>query len=69
MLFDPDIDPNCAYCRYSTLLGREEIACIRRGIMKSYGSCGSFRYEPTKRVPEYMPGLNVSGLSEEDFVI
>ena len=69
MLFDRDIDPSCVYCRYSTVLGHEEIACIRRGIMKSYGSCGSFRYEPTKRVPEHMPALNASGLTEEDFAI
>lgn len=69
MLFDRDIEPSCAYCRYSTPMGRGEIACIRRGIMMSYGSCGSFRYEPTKRVPEHMPGLNTSGLTEEDFAL
>ena len=69
MLFDNNIEPSCAYCRYSTALGHDEIACVRRGIMAGSGSCGSFRYEPTKRVPELMPKLNLSGLSEEDFVL
>lgn len=69
VLFDNSIEPGCAYCRFSTDLGYNEIACDRRGIMTASGSCGSFRYEPTKRVPYPAPGLDLSGLSEDDFVI
>lgn len=67
MLLDREIEPSCTYCRYSTSLGSNEIACTRRGIMYSHGSCGSFRYEPTKRVPEFVPLLDTSGLAEDDF--
>ena len=67
MLFDRDIEPSCAYCRFSTALGGGEIACSRRGIMTSSGSCGSFRYEPTKRIPVFVTVPDASGLSEDDF--
>jgi len=48
-------------------MGKSEIVCIKRGIMADTGSCGAFRYEPTKRVPEISPSLKASGLTEEDF--
>ena len=67
MLFERNIEPSCAYCSYGSNLGYDMIACIKRGIMGSYGSCRAFRYEPTKRIPETAPKMNASGLSEEDF--
>jgi hypothetical protein len=67
MLFNRNIEPSCEYCQYGTALGFDEIACIKRGIMTSSGSCGAFRYEPTKRVPQALPSLKPSGLTEEDF--
>jgi len=69
MLFDRNIDPCCAYCRHGTDLGCGIVACIKRGIMTGIGSCGAFRYEPTKRVPEVMPTLKTAGLSKEDFLL
>ena len=67
MLFQRDIEPSCSYCYHGTDIGYDKIACMKRGIMAGYGSCGAFRYEPTKRVPEATPELKVSGFSEEDF--
>jgi len=67
MLFNKKIEPSCAYCRFGSVLGYDEIICIKRGVMESSGCCSSFRYEPTKRVPSTSPDINVSGLSEEDF--
>jgi hypothetical protein len=69
MLFDRNIEPSCAYCRYGEALGYDEYACSKRGIMAGSGSCGTFRYEPTKREPEPLPNLRASGLSEEDFAL
>jgi len=34
-------------------MGLGEVACSRRGIMLEEGKCNAFRYEPTKRKPEY----------------
>ena len=68
-MFDKNIEPNCAYCRYATDLGYDEYFCVRRGIMEGIGSCGRFRYEPTKRKPPSMPALKESGFTEEDFSI
>jgi len=69
MLFDPNIEPGCEYCRNGTALGQNEIACIKHGIMFSHGSCGAFRYEPTKRVPPVLPGFDISKFSDEDFAL
>jgi len=47
-------------------VGLGEVACKKRGIMFDDGSCTSFRYEPTKRKPEY-PGSPVAvSVSQED---
>jgi hypothetical protein len=35
--------------------------------MYGFGFCGSFRYEPTKRVPPVLPGIDTSGYTEDDF--
>jgi len=69
MLFDKNIEPRCAYCSHGTDLRYDTIACTKRGIMASYGSCGAFRYEPTKRVPEAAPDFKLTEFSEEDFLL
>ena len=53
MLFRNNIVPSCAYCKHGLSLGLGEVACSKRGIMQDDGSCSAFRYEPTKRMPEY----------------
>jgi len=69
MLFRHNIEPNCSYCLYGTCIGFGEVACIKRGIMSDYGSCNAFRYEPTKREPEYARNLSAPKMSEADFAI
>jgi len=69
MLFKSNIEPSCAYCRFSTALGDDEYVCSERGIMSGYGSCGSYRYEPTKREPQALPDLRSIALSEEEFTL
>jgi len=69
MLFDPNIEPSCSYCRYGSHMGNDEFVCSKRGIMSGVGSCGSFCYEPTKRQPEARQILRDSGFTEEDFSI
>ena len=67
MLFNRNIEPSCSYCRFAAALGHDEYACSKRGIMSGLGSCGSFRYEPTKRQPESRRNLKDSGFTAEDF--
>ena len=69
MLVDRNVEPSCMYCRYGADIGYSEVACIRRGIMAGDGSCGSFRYEPTKRAPKAAQPPQLSGLSEDDFTV
>ena len=63
------VEPSCAYCRFGTDMGRDRIVCIKHGIMYGGGSCGLFRYEPTKRVPPVLRGLDSTGFSDEDFTL
>jgi len=69
MLFRKNIEPCCVYCRFATGLGNDEYACSKRGIMYGFGSCGAFRYEPTKREPEPLPIFMRAMFTEEDFAI
>jgi len=69
MLFRRDIDPSCAYCVSGTHIGFGEVACIKRGIMDVEGSCNAFRYEPTKRQPEFPQNQILPTISANDLAI
>ena len=69
MLFRKNIQPSCAYCKHGMSLGFGEIACSKRGIMSDEGKCGAFRYEPTKRVPEYSRIPAAAKVAEEELRI
>lgn len=66
MLFRHKIQPSCAYCCFGVNLGFGEVACRKRGIMSDEGKCGAFRYEPTKRRPEYASSPVGSRITESD---
>ena len=66
MLFRKNVVPSCAYCRHGISLGLGEVACRRRGIMADEGKCSAFRYEPTKRRPEYAKKPVVIEFSAEE---
>ena len=68
MLFDRNIEPCCAYCRFGLDMGGDEVACVKHGIMTATGCCRMFSYEPTKRVPEAGPRvIQGTDLTEDDF--
>ena len=69
MLFRRNIRPSCSYCRYGAKLGYGEVACPKRGIMAPEGRCNLFRYEPTKREPEYAQETKVTEVSEEELAL
>jgi len=50
-------------------MGFGEIACSKRGIMEDNGNCGLFRYEPTKRKPEYARNKAAKKIKNTDFSI
>ena len=67
MLLDTQIEPRCSYCRFSRALGRDEYACIKQGIMHGFGSCSSYRYEPTKRLPPSSVRIDGDKYTKDDF--
>ena len=66
MLFRRNIEPRCAYCKHGVSLGAGEVICIKRGIMSEDAKCSAFRYEPTKRKPEFAKDSAVAEVSEEE---
>lgn len=70
MLFSKTIEPKCVYCRRAqTSSDPETVLCPKRGVMARDASCGSFRYDPLKRVPTRPISLDLSKLNEEDFTL
>ena len=53
MLFRKKIEPRCAYCTKGSPLNEKEVACVKRGIVSSGGSCrrtGCGRPEASRRI-------------------
>jgi len=67
LLFRRNMEPSCSYCQHGVSIGFGEVMCRRCGIMSSEGRCNAFRYDPTKREPEYAAALDTSDLRESDF--
>ncbi len=66
-LFQKSIEPRCAYCARGRELDHGNVVCPKKGVMSVGSHCGSFRYDPLKRVPPRPAKLSTAGLSEEDF--
>ena len=66
-LFHENIDPRCAYCAKGAPLEEGRVLCSKKGVIRADGRCGSFRYDPLKRVPPKPAVLDTSRLKEEDF--
>lgn len=67
MLFRKNIEPSCAYCAFSSPVDDESLICRKKGMVKPWGKCRRFVYEPLKREPEAPAAVSSAGLSEEDF--
>ena len=66
-LFRKKIEPRCAYCEKGAPIGGDQVACRRRGVVSAEEHCGSFRYDPLKRVPPRPVKLETEELTQEDF--
>jgi hypothetical protein len=66
-LFRKRMDPCCAYCTRGSQINETQVACIKRGVVPAESHCGSFRYDPLKRVPPRPAALNTDRLKKEDF--
>lgn len=66
-LFQKKMEPRCAYCARGRALDQEQVACPKKGVMSAASSCGSFRYDPLKRVPPRPAKFHGSGFKDEDF--
>ena len=69
MLFRKKMEPRCAYCDKGTRINETEVACVKRGIVSVANSCGSFRYDPLKRVPPRPVTPDFCHLDGKDFTL
>ncbi|MBR5382175.1 MAG: hypothetical protein IK136_06090 [Oscillospiraceae bacterium] len=69
MLFSKHIDPCCSYCRHGTLIGPDEVMCLKRGVVSATGQCDRFRYDPLKREPVRARELPAGDYATEDFTL
>ena len=67
MLFRKKITPACTYCQRGTALDKEQVLCVKRGIVQADHKCRKFRYDPCKRIPPKMKALNVKKYDDVDF--
>ncbi len=71
MMFQKDIPPRCIYCKKGAPLGesKEQVMCLKKGIVSSDSSCRRFQYDPLKRVPSHPVQPDFSRFQDEDFTL
>ena len=67
MLFRKKIPPSCSYCEYATRLDDEQVLCIKKGMRSTNSKCGSFFYDPCKRVPAKPKALDFRVFMDRDY--
>ncbi len=65
MLFSRNILPSCSYCRFGSVIGNGEVACIKRGIVSEGSFCRQYYYDPLKRRPDDQPNFNMNVLADK----
>jgi hypothetical protein len=66
-LFNKKITPDCCYCLYGSIIGDDEVACVKKGISRSGSSCSKFSYDPLKREPEWQQAVAPAEYDQDDF--
>ena len=69
LLFNDNMEPQCAYCRRGKTVDGKTVLCRKKGVMPPEGSCPSFRYDPLKRVPPPRVSLDLTRFRDEDFTL
>lgn len=67
MLFRKKITPSCSYCEYATRIDEEQVLCIKKGMKSANGKCGSFFYDPCKRIPKKQKALDFNAFKDHDY--
>ena len=67
MLFRKDIEPRCAYCKYSAPAEEETVICRKKGIRADTDRCRRFQYDPLRRVPPRSETVDFLKFDERDF--
>lgn len=67
MLFRKGIKACCAYCSRGTQFSKDQILCIKRGVVSRTYACWKFKYDPCKRIPPKAKALDFQKYDQEDY--
>lgn len=67
MLFRKRIERSCSYCRYGAKFDKDQILCVKQGIVSAFFGCRKFRYDPCKRIPPKAKAMDFNKYNDEDF--
>ena len=67
MMFRKKMPPACSYCEYATKLDDEQVLCIKKGIRATNSKCGSFFYDPCKRIPKKQKAIDFKSYDDHDY--
>lgn len=69
MLFRKKIERSCSYCQFGTKLEKNQILCVKHGVVSAYYACRKFEYDPCKRIPPKAKALDFEKYNDEDFTL
>lgn len=62
-----DFQPACSICAHGIISADgDSVLCVKTGIRKLDSKCGSYKYDPLKRVPARRPPLG-GNYNPDDF--
>lgn len=67
MLFRKKIQRACTYCIHGTKIDKDQVLCIKKGVVDADGACKKFSYDPCKRIPPKAKALDFAKYSKEDY--
>ena len=69
MLFRKNMPRSCSYCKWGTKLEKQQILCIKKGVVSDSFACRKFVYDPCKRLPKKPKALDFDKYEKEDFTL
>ena len=67
MLFRKKMPRSCTTCQFGTAFSKDQILCLKQGVVAESYACRKYRYDPCKRIPPYVKAPDFEKYSDDDF--
>lgn len=67
MLFRKKMPKSCFLCLHATVVGENEILCVKHGVRSGETPCYRFKYDPCKRIPPRPKAPDFNVYEQDDF--